>query len=297
MVRFLMVFKITDGMFNGTHDLKEVFLGTNKINAISKPAFDVLCNHNSQLNTIDLSNNDLEWDSDLEVSPFNSCKNIESLILSNNRISYIHDDWIMGMPNLHELFLDGNNITKLRDYNFTSLSKSMFLDVSNNQIKTVELDSVTYLDSDKLLFKEKETKWKVPFDGIRIVLNENPITCDCSNYGLFYFLQYFLKGYGSKMIDIESQNVTCKPWNTSIDEVHPKTLTCNNVDGCPSLCNCSHSPFYNHTTVDCSSVNLEQMPQDLNVTYKSRTPRKITLILRNNSIQQLLQNQSAITNW
>uniref|UniRef100_A0A8D8TI93 Protein toll n=1 Tax=Cacopsylla melanoneura TaxID=428564 RepID=A0A8D8TI93_9HEMI len=293
-LRYNRLEKITDGMFNGTHGLLDLHLSHNRINAISKPAFDILCNNN-HLDRIDLSNNDLEWNSDLVVSPFNSCKNIESLILSNNRISYIHNDWIMG---IQWLDLNGNNITTLPDFNsFTS--QSWTLDVSYNQIKTVELESIDYYVEadvayyvDVLLPKENQTKLKGPSDGIKIVLNENPITCDCSNYGLFYFLQYFLKGYGSKMIDIESQNVTCKPWNTSIDEVHPKTLTCNNVDGCPSLCNCSHSPFYNHTTVDCSSVNLEQMPQDLNVTYKSRTPRKITLILRKNSIQQFLKNPS-----
>uniref|UniRef100_A0A8D8LP77 Protein toll n=1 Tax=Cacopsylla melanoneura TaxID=428564 RepID=A0A8D8LP77_9HEMI len=306
MVRFLMVFKITDGMFNGTHDLKEVFLGTNKINAISKPAFDVLCNHNSQLNTIDLSNNDLEWDSDLEVSPFNSCKNIESLILSNNRISYIHNDWIMG---IQWLDLNGNNITILPDFNsFTSKSKDMTLDVSDNQIKTFKLDSVTRADADKLFkltpndFKltQNESKRNMADDifdkyGLHIVLDGNPITCDCSNYDLFYFVQNVHKGV-SKRLDIgdpwSDDILKCKPWNISIYTFDLKTLTCTNVDGCPSSCNCSHSPYHSQTTVNCSSANLERMPQELDVMYKNKTPQTIMLILRNNSIQQLLQNQS-----
>uniref|UniRef100_A0A8D8LR08 Protein toll n=1 Tax=Cacopsylla melanoneura TaxID=428564 RepID=A0A8D8LR08_9HEMI len=316
MVRFLMVFKITDGMFNGTHDLKEVFLGTNKINAISKPAFDVLCNHNSQLNTIDLSNNDLEWDSDLEVSPFNSCKNIESLILSNNRISYIHNDWIMG---IQWLDLNGNNITILPDFNsFTSKSKDMTLDVSDNQIKTFKLDSVTRADADKLFkltpndFKltQNESKRNMADDifdkyGLHIVLDGNPITCDCSYYALVDYVYYFRKAQFSEPFKrqiIETEDVTCKPWNipylTGITYWNKEQniptnrfaileeLTCNKVDGCPSSCTCSHSLYYNKTTVDCSSVNLKLMPQDLNLTNKSR----ILLILRNNSIQQILQN-------
>uniref|UniRef100_A0A8D8UMW7 Protein toll n=1 Tax=Cacopsylla melanoneura TaxID=428564 RepID=A0A8D8UMW7_9HEMI len=298
-LRYNRLEKITDGMFNGTHGLLDLHLSHNRINAISKPAFDILCNNN-HLDRIDLSNNDLEWNSDLVVSPFNSCKNIESLILSNNRISYIHDDWIMGMPNLHELFLDGNNITKLCDYNYTSLSKSMFLNVSYNQIKTVGLDSINHAADNVNEGEEGRGK-------INLILIGNPITCDCSYYALVDYVYYFRKAQFSEPFKrqiIETEDVTCKPWNipylTGITYWNKEQniptnrfaileeLTCNKVDGCPSSCTCSYSLYYNKTTVDCSSVNLKLMPQDLNLTNKSR----ILLILRNNSIQQLLQNQS-----
>uniref|UniRef100_A0A8D8XSQ4 Leucine-rich repeats and immunoglobulin-like domains protein 2 n=1 Tax=Cacopsylla melanoneura TaxID=428564 RepID=A0A8D8XSQ4_9HEMI len=145
-LRYNRLEKITDGMFNGTHGLLDLHLSHNRINAISKPAFDILCNNN-HLDRIDLSNNDLEWNSDLVVSPFNSCKNIVSLKLSNNRIRCI--DWIMGMPWLETLDLKWNNITILPDFNsFTS--QSWTLDVSYNQIKTVKIDSIPNADDDEL---------------------------------------------------------------------------------------------------------------------------------------------------
>uniref|UniRef100_A0A8D8X991 Protein toll n=1 Tax=Cacopsylla melanoneura TaxID=428564 RepID=A0A8D8X991_9HEMI len=282
-LRYNRLEKITDGMFNGTHGLLDLHLSHNRINAISKPAFDILCNNN-HLDRIDLSNNDLEWNSDLVVSPFNSCKNIESLILSNNRISYIHNDWIMG---IQWLDLNGNNITTLPDFNsFTS--QSWTLDVSYNQIKTVGLDSINHAADNVNEGEEGRGK-------INLILIGNPITCDCSNYDLFYFVQNVHKGV-SKRLDIgdpwSDDILKCKPWNISIDTFDLKTLTCTNVDGCPSSCNCSHSPYHSQTTVNCSSANLERMPQELDVMYKNKTPQTIMLILRNNSIQQLLQNQS-----
>uniref|UniRef100_A0A8D8UNF9 Protein toll n=1 Tax=Cacopsylla melanoneura TaxID=428564 RepID=A0A8D8UNF9_9HEMI len=294
-LRYNRLEKITDGMFNGTHGLLDLHLSHNRINAISKPAFDILCNNN-HLDRIDLSNNDLEWNSDLVVSPFNSCKNIESLILSNNRISYIHNDWIMG---IQWLDLNGNNITILPDFNsFTS--QSWTLDVSYNQIKTVGLDSINHAADNVNEGEEGRGK-------INLILIGNPITCDCSYYALVDYVYYFRKAQFSEPFKrqiIETEDVTCKPWNipylTGITYWNKEQniptnrfaileeLTCNKVDGCPSSCTCSYSLYYNKTTVDCSSVNLKLMPQDLNLTNKSR----ILLILRNNSIQQLLQNQS-----
>uniref|UniRef100_A0A8D9BSL4 Insulin-like growth factor-binding protein complex acid labile subunit n=1 Tax=Cacopsylla melanoneura TaxID=428564 RepID=A0A8D9BSL4_9HEMI len=131
--------KITDGMINGTHDIVLLDLSHNKLNVISQTAFDILCKTNSELHAINLSDNILEWNSNLVDSPFNECESITELTLSNNRISYIHNDWIMG---IQWLDLNGNNITILPDFNsFTSKSKEMTLVVSDNQIKTFKIDS------------------------------------------------------------------------------------------------------------------------------------------------------------
>uniref|UniRef100_A0A8D8TQT3 Protein toll n=1 Tax=Cacopsylla melanoneura TaxID=428564 RepID=A0A8D8TQT3_9HEMI len=321
-LRYNRLEKITDGMFNGTHDIVLLDLSHNKLNVISQTAFDILCRTNSELDAIYLSDNILEWNSNLVDSPFNECESITVLQLSNNRISYIHNDWIMG---IQWLDLNGNNITILPDFNsFTSKSKDMTLDVSDNQIKTFKLDSVTRADADKLFkltpndFKltQNESKRNMADDifdkyGLHIVLDGNPITCDCSYYALVDYVYYFRKAQFSEPFKrqiIETEDVTCKPWNipylTGITYWNKEQniptnrfaileeLTCNKVDGCPSSCNCSHSPYHSQTTVNCSSANLERMPQELDVMYKNKTPQTIMLILRNNSIQQLLQNQS-----
>uniref|UniRef100_A0A8D8TLX7 Protein toll n=1 Tax=Cacopsylla melanoneura TaxID=428564 RepID=A0A8D8TLX7_9HEMI len=284
-LRYNRLEKITDGMFNGTHDIVLLDLSHNKLNVISQTAFDILCRTNSELDAIYLSDNILEWNSNLVDSPFNECESITVLQLSNNRISYIHNDWIMG---IQWLDLNGNNITTLPDFNsFTS--QSWTLDVSYNQIKTVGLDSINHAADNVNEGEEGRGK-------INLILIGNPITCDCSNYDLFYFVQNVHKGVSKRLDIVYSEKsddiLKCKPWNISIDTFDLKTLTCTNVDGCPSSCNCSHSPYHSQTTVNCSSANLERMPQELDVMYKNKTPQTIMLILRNNSIQQLLQNQS-----
>uniref|UniRef100_A0A8D8XAN3 Insulin-like growth factor-binding protein complex acid labile subunit n=1 Tax=Cacopsylla melanoneura TaxID=428564 RepID=A0A8D8XAN3_9HEMI len=145
-LRYNRLEKITDGMFNGTHDIVLLDLSHNKLNVISQTAFDILCRTNSELDAIYLSDNILEWNSNLVDSPFNECESITVLQLSNNRISYIHNDWIMG---IQWLDLNGNNITTLPDFNsFTS--QSWTLDVSYNQIKTVKIDSIPNADDDEL---------------------------------------------------------------------------------------------------------------------------------------------------
>uniref|UniRef100_A0A8D8R7C9 Protein toll n=2 Tax=Cacopsylla melanoneura TaxID=428564 RepID=A0A8D8R7C9_9HEMI len=278
---------ITHGMFNGTHNIMTLDLSHNKLKSISEPEFDPCKNNKYALHSIDLSHNILELDSHLEHSPFNECKELQTLKLSNNRINKIYKDWILNMPSLATLDLKSNNITMMPnydygDYNNLFRSSKMILDISYNQIEVIEWRFL------KLLSQRRKNK----IFRNKIVLNGNPIACNCSNYDLLSAIQNLTidKVAVLQKIAIETQNVTCKPGNISIDRVHPREITCSPVEGCPSSCHCIHAPYHNETTVNCSSAKLKQIPPELNMTYEGKIASKIRLILTNNSIQELPQN-------
>uniref|UniRef100_A0A8D8UD47 Protein toll n=1 Tax=Cacopsylla melanoneura TaxID=428564 RepID=A0A8D8UD47_9HEMI len=263
--------------------LEHLNLSHNKLKSISEP-----CKNNKYaLHSIDLSHNILELDSHLEHSPFNECKELQTLKLSNNRINKIYKDWILNMPSLATLDLKSNNITMMPnydygDYNNLFRSSKMILDISYNQIEVIEWRFL------KLLSQRRKNK----IFRNKIVLNGNPIACNCSNYDLLSAIQNLTidKVAVLQKIAIETQNVTCKPGNISIDRVHPREITCSPVEGCPSSCHCIHAPYHNETTVNCSSAKLKQIPPELNMTYEGKIASKIRLILTNNSIQELPQN-------
>uniref|UniRef100_A0A8D8UDR6 Protein toll n=1 Tax=Cacopsylla melanoneura TaxID=428564 RepID=A0A8D8UDR6_9HEMI len=267
--------------------LEHLNLSHNKLKSISEPEFDPCKNNKYALHSIDLSHNILELDSHLEHSPFNECKELQTLKLSNNRINKIYKDWILNMPSLATLDLKSNNITMMPnydygDYNNLFRSSKMILDISYNQIEVIEWRFL------KLLSQRRKNK----IFRNKIVLNGNPIACNCSNYDLLSAIQNLTidKVAVLQKIAIETQNVTCKPGNISIDRVHPREITCSPVEGCPSSCHCIHAPYHNETTVNCSSAKLKQIPPELNMTYEGKIASKIRLILTNNSIQELPQN-------
>uniref|UniRef100_A0A8D8XC32 Protein toll n=1 Tax=Cacopsylla melanoneura TaxID=428564 RepID=A0A8D8XC32_9HEMI len=287
--------------FGGITSLEQLNLSHNYITDI--PYITNLCRNNERLKNIDFSNNILGI---IPKEPFQyvpfylyRCHALKTIKLSNNRISRIDMEWILNMNGLETLDLRWNNITSIPDYVLSTVSSNMTMDLSYNQIEIVDFTSTPAVSDKKYDSKRRN-----------IILNENPIACNSSNYDLFRFIQGMmvpLETDKSTAIQFETNNInTCKPSNTSINTVDPTKLTCDTVAGCPSSCKCSYSPHYDQMTVNCTSANLTHMPQHLNITLEDKraiplnsrkTNRTIKLILRNNSIQDFLKDSPEIYAW
>uniref|UniRef100_A0A8D8TJI2 Protein toll n=1 Tax=Cacopsylla melanoneura TaxID=428564 RepID=A0A8D8TJI2_9HEMI len=279
--------------FGGITSLEQLNLSHNYITDI--PYITNLCRNNERLKNIDFSNNILGI---IPKEPFQyvpfylyRCHALKTIKLSNNRISRIDMEWILNMNGLETLDLRWNNITSIPDYVLSTVSSNMTMDLSYNQIEVVEFTSNQL---ERLNPKNKVLK--------KLILNfqGNPIACNCSNYDLFRFIQdkAVHDEYKPIVFDGTSDVNTCSPPNVSINQIDLTNLTCDIVNGCPSPCKCSYLPHNDLITVNCTSANLAQMPQHLNVTLMDNRAisrlwnvtknRSIQLVLRNNSIQEFL---------
>uniref|UniRef100_A0A8D8TN73 Protein toll n=1 Tax=Cacopsylla melanoneura TaxID=428564 RepID=A0A8D8TN73_9HEMI len=287
--------------FGGITSLEQLNLSHNYITDI--PYITNLCRNNERLKNIDFSNNILGI---IPKEPFQyvpfylyRCHALKTIKLSNNRISRIDMEWILNMNGLETLDLRWNNITSIPDYVLSTVSSNMTMDLSYNQIEIVDFTSTPAVSDKKYDSKRRN-----------IILNENPIACNSSNYNLFRFIKDTMMSLETDkctVIHFETNNInTCKPSNMSINTIDPSELTCDTVAGCPSSCKCSYSPHYDQMTVNCTSANLTHMPQHLNITLEDKraiplnsrkTNRTIKLILRNNSIQDFLKDSPEIYAW
>uniref|UniRef100_A0A8D8UVF7 Protein toll n=1 Tax=Cacopsylla melanoneura TaxID=428564 RepID=A0A8D8UVF7_9HEMI len=274
--------KITEHMFDGIIKLEKLYLNKNKLKVIGPTSFDFL----RELIEIDLSHNMLTFDTDFSYSPLKSCVNLETMQLSHNWISKIYEDWRISFTRLQLLDLTWNNFTIIHDDLHSIVSRDMTMDLSNNQISVVELENLEFVA------EQQEDYDQVPN---KIILSENPIACNCSNYDLFLFFNKKMSHKVYNMIRIDTPKmILCKdsPYeNRSLKSVNPETLRCPN-EQCPLSCKCTFAPYYSRMTVDCSSANLTEMPQNLPVLYKNSRVSNIELILSNNSIRELTKNVS-----
>uniref|UniRef100_A0A7E4VPS5 LRRCT domain-containing protein n=1 Tax=Panagrellus redivivus TaxID=6233 RepID=A0A7E4VPS5_PANRE len=127
--------------------LKKLTLRDNKI--LSLPYF-FNDKHNGIGDGVELSIEDLDLEyneiaGELTKSTFGWLKNLKSLNLRKNHITGILPDALV-LPNLTELYLDNNNITKLSSRVFASCPSLLKLSLTNNQIS--EVYSGVFLSSD-----------------------------------------------------------------------------------------------------------------------------------------------------
>ena len=152
-----------------------------------------------KIRTIDLSDNLLTFpntivDDNLSNSPVSSCRELTDIDLSNNSISTIFFDWKFTFTSLKTLNLRKNRITVL-DLADNGFGSGAEIDVQNNNISEVVLRGLDdFLNVDGLS----------PPVKIKVLLDGNPISCDCHNYHL---LRYFERKLDPKVSELHTSAV------------------------------------------------------------------------------------------
>ncbi|KAI5753731.1 hypothetical protein M8J77_002857 [Diaphorina citri] len=257
-------------LFDGLTKLMRLDLSYNSIKHLDTLALDVLL----QLTFLDLSHNLLDLGNTSQVSPMKSCSKLEQLLLSDNRIQIIYTDWITTMPNLKQLDLRRNKFTSVTLG--AIIPDNLLVDLSDNNIAIVQLDTSHPLT---------EPRDKVP----RVILNTNPIACNCSNYDLILYVNIQLDPSMYNSVQLVTDALTCSSTGDLFNKIVPAQLSCL-VTNCPARCYCNFSPYYSIMSVNCSSASLTHMPDYLPVTYEDKKATSIQLILHNNSINHFLEN-------
>ena len=126
---------IASDLFRGLHDLIILLLNDNFLTSLYKDTFQDLWS----LTSLSLANNRLAY---IEPELFNETTELVFLELSNNRLHRIPN--INNLPQLHQLFLEGNSFQSANDSVLASLSRSAVLIVS--QVEICECYTPTAVD-------------------------------------------------------------------------------------------------------------------------------------------------------
>ncbi|KAF9404381.1 hypothetical protein HW555_014362, partial [Spodoptera exigua] len=173
-------------LFAGLRKLTEVSINHNLLTTIDALAFQGA----TSLQTISLignrltlkSKDQLDWDyMDMGMySPFNTLSELKKLDLSHNNISKIFDDWRFVLVNLEILDLSWNRFEELYPNSCQFLSNKITVNLQHNDISSVNLYQPA---------AQSDTTAPVAEPNSSILLDNNPLNCDCRMYNLAMRLQ------------------------------------------------------------------------------------------------------------
>lgn len=272
-------------LFHGLHSVQEIHLDNNHLKTIHHLAFTTTTKiRNLQLQNNHLSFVDEDEDGtrslDLQIgSPFQFLEELQTLNLRNNEIIMILSDWIMINTNLKELDLSYNNISSLTFQGLQFFSEGATINLTHNAIR--DLDFREY----RVILAQNATR------TVNVLLNDNPLTCDCR---MFHFIEY-MRLKGRQPIIIEADQLKCASPETmygkSVTDLHLFDIVCpldppnSSIKLCPSQCDCFVRPYDRVLAVNCSNLNLKQVPSIPDISDRGLALTE--LYIENNNITEL----------
>lgn len=250
-------------MFRDLVHLRELYLDNNNLHTIHRHAFSTANN----LQTLRLENNLLSFDDIAQdgfelgnSSPFQYLTQLRELNLRNNSIMNVLMDWNYNNLGLQELDLSYNNITRLGYSELQFLSREITVNLTHNSIMEINL-------------RELEGIAKMKDEGIsktHIILNDNPLQCDCV---LIFFVQFLRKELAPAIrerVQITADHLKCaspdRMANKSISMIQPNELLClldspnSSIKRCPAECECFVRPSDKALIINCSDTGIREVP-------------------------------------
>lgn len=269
-------------LFKNTAMLKELHLDNNQLRVIDLDAFKSLSN---SLTKLTLSHNQVSFNENgmhviytngnslvMDKTPFQFLHSLQILDLSHNEIVAIFSEFKWTLPNLRHLDLSHNLITVVSNRNFPFYAPD---------IQTVDLQS----NNISQLYFEKLEGLRLPQE---ILLDGNPLNCDCSIYPLVSFIatnKSTATSFALKGSQCASPPELSK--YTLFDVPH-RELICEIVKPnafCPNECTCYRRPADRTAVVNCTGQNLVNVPNIPNPALVECD--SIELHLTNNLLREL----------
>ncbi|XP_044730694.1 protein toll-like [Chrysoperla carnea] len=273
-------------------NLLNLNLGNNSLTRLEHNAFP----RSKSLISLILRHNQLSFD---EYSdPFNNLLSLQYLDLSHNNITSILYSWRNVLTSMRNLNLAYNQIKGIEfdDIFFGRQSHSTTLDLRNNLIHTINLQSAEYTISTRTLgntggIYDARSGRK----SDQIIISNNPLNCNCNIHNL---VRYFKRD--GRMIEVRG---AVELIATDLKCAGPKELQDHDVKDleltdlfcpispkdCPQKCNCKARKLDRSTFVDCSNNNLTTIPSKLPQIFSYPN---IKLYINNNNLSNFDINQT-----
>nr|XP_018912942.1 PREDICTED: protein toll [Bemisia tabaci] len=288
---------LPDFLFESTPKIKDIKLSHNNLHTISRLTFRGL----SLLNTLDLewnrlsnidgdafidlgsltriqlSNNKLAFmDKLYEIfgptsSPLQYCKKLEIILLANNSIETIFQDWQL-LTTLRILDLSRNKIKNISKEDLLFVSNDVTVNLNDNEISTVNF---RHIEQFALLQLNSSTgvNYKNEKKSINVKIGNNPIICDCFIYDLIRYYEGTLTPEVRFLFSIDLGETRCAGPNgmqhLKVATLNSKILTCswdqigNISHPCPQHCACAFRVHDNAMIMDCSNGDLDRFPDSI----------------------------------
>lgn len=263
---------ISEDLFSGLKNLKNLNMANNKLQLIDYNAF----SRTNNLVSINLANNLLSFslptfdDSYGSYSPFKNLPMVKYLNLANNSLINIFADWRLSLLTLKNLDLSHNRIKDVSIHgNLHFLSNNIVVDLRHNLISRIDLVKAEQMAMQK---SNDQVNGK---DVVKILLDDNPLHCDCSAYHFVKYLDGTLNPNVNKMVQLVANNLSCvsppQLKGVQISKVDPKLLVCSldhpesATKHCPKECNCDVRIFDTALIVNCSYADLMDVPPLVNL--------------------------------
>ncbi|KAL7728775.1 hypothetical protein ACLKA6_004138 [Drosophila palustris] len=287
--------EISTKLFSKLGNLKTLRVNDNQLVTIRSQAFignPLLRQLNMANNLINLQEYMVSDDITTEAgSPFSPLRNLTTLNLRNNSVMNIFIDWKYAMPELVEIDLSYNNLTRLdySDLDFVSRF-DLTVNVTHNQISTVQFYTKTGLQQ-----PEKGLNFVHGVKTVHVDLNDNPLICDCVLIRFLQFVQGDLRPDYARHLIIDTNQLVCQAPKSletrPISLVKPQELLCKFDQEedplqrrCPSNCECFVRTFDLTLIINCSNSDFTKLPK------LPRLPpslQKLELFVENNTLLKL----------
>ncbi|KAI4479851.1 hypothetical protein M0804_010590 [Polistes exclamans] len=247
------IVNISSDLFAGLTFLTELNMESNKISYIEETALNSL----QHLRIADFTDNKLKLDSSNKWYSFRRNLFLEELHLSYNDIEFFISDWSKHGHYLRLLDLSHNKIRTVSVGDLLIPSPKFVIDLTFNKIANI------FFNDD-----EKLKKYFSQYHNIAVLIDNNPILCDCQLYDLLCFRENRFLNFYSYYLNFTLGNLSCTSPNESkgpiIKYQDLKTYTCPEdkyfkiSKNCQTGCDCKVRLYDNTRILDCSHRKMSE---------------------------------------
>lgn len=268
--------------FGTLKSLQTLLLQQNRISNLSRQLFDDLfelhqlrLDHNKittlpnfinqkNLRVLSASHNNISFEDNLlGASPLNQCTNLEELDLSFNKITKFEDDFMIILVQLRLLDLSFNDIESINVNLFQRMdTHERRINLSNNKISFIDFSQAEIMAR----LQEGLDIMSSNLYNTVISIANNPITCDCNAYDLWRYYNGKFDPRVPTMVTILKEEVRCITTDYLIAEIPPEFFTCALKEilvdfTCPYNCTCNWIPHGKQIIYNCANSGLKTIPQ------------------------------------
>uniref|UniRef100_A0AAG5DVB5 TIR domain-containing protein n=1 Tax=Anopheles atroparvus TaxID=41427 RepID=A0AAG5DVB5_ANOAO len=243
-------------------------------------------------------------------TPFQYMHALRELDLSDNFLTSVPRDLLVNTHELQRLNLTRNNITSLTYSSLQFLAADITVDLRHNSIFEIDLadmERLARLETARAATEGSEGEdVPTPTTRARILLNDNPLNCNCIVFTFAQYMQHRLNSSALyERVQLVADTLACEGpehlHGMLIRDVPPRELLCEldspttAIRHCPDGCSCQIRPDDSGVIVNCNGLGLSEVPALPRPT--SFGYRFIELHVENNNISRLPETGAAARGW